>query len=112
LIDNWMGYLRGEVFDGGCFFDAVRAEFDSRPAGPVRDAIERDLAAWQGLLLRQARAAKKAGQLRADADVEQLLFEIDALATTASMRHQLVGDAKLYDRAATAIAARLRDAAA
>jgi hypothetical protein len=64
-----------------------------------------------GLLTRQVEAAKEAGQLRADTDTEQLLFEIDALATNAGLRHQLVGDPKLHDRAVTAIAARLRAAA-
>jgi AcrR family transcriptional regulator len=110
LIERWIAYLRDEVFDGGCFFDAVRAEFDSRPAGPVRDVIEADLADWHALLTRQVEAAKERGELRADTDTEQLLFEIDALATNASLRHQLVGDPKLYDRAVTAIAARLRAA--
>jgi AcrR family transcriptional regulator len=112
LIDRWLAYLREEVFDGGCFFDAVRAEFDSRPASPVRDIIEADLADWHALLSRQVESAKELGQLRADVDTEQLLFEIDALATNASLRHQLTGDARLYERAAVAIAARLRDASA
>jgi hypothetical protein len=78
----------------------------------VRDIIEADLADWHALLARQVQTAKELEQLRADVDTEQLLFEIDALATNASLRHQLVGDPKLYDRAATAIAARLRDASA
>jgi hypothetical protein len=108
----WMSYLRNEVFAGGCFFDAVRAEFDSRPASPVRDIIERDLAAWHELVLGQIRTAKKLGHLRADVDPEQLLFEIDALGTSASMRHQLTKDAKLYERAEAAITARLDAAAA
>ena len=111
LIGTWMSYLRGAVFDGGCFFDAVRAEFDSRPAGAVRDRIERDLADWHALLLGQIRTAKKLGHLRDDVDPQQLLFEIDALGTTASMRHQLTKDDKIYERAEAAIAARLSAAA-
>jgi AcrR family transcriptional regulator len=111
LIAAWMSYLRDEVFDGGCFFDAVRAEFDSRPPGPVRDIIERDFADWRALVVRQIRTAQKLGHLRSDVDPEQLLFEIDALGTGASLRHQLVGDDRLYDRAEAAIEARLRAAA-
>jgi AcrR family transcriptional regulator len=112
LIAAKIAYLRREVFDGGCFFEAVRGEFDSRSPGPVRDAIEADLETWDALMLRAVQSAKEAGHLRTDVDAEQLLFEIDALTTTASLRHQLVGDPSLYDRAEAAIAARLRDAAA
>src|SRR3954468_22964429 len=36
LLGDWIAYFRGEVFPGGCFFDAVKAEFDSRPESPVR----------------------------------------------------------------------------
>jgi hypothetical protein len=61
-------------------------------------------------MVRAINAAKKAGHLRADVDAEQLLFEIDALSGTASQRHQLNGDASLYDRAEAAITARLRAA--
>jgi AcrR family transcriptional regulator len=31
LMDHWLDYLRREVFKGGCFFDAARSEYDSRP---------------------------------------------------------------------------------
>jgi AcrR family transcriptional regulator len=112
LIERHLAYLRAEVFAGGCFFETVRSEFDSREPGPVRDAIERDLAEWHTLMLRAVRSAQKAGHLREDVDAEQLLFEVDALATAASLRHQLNGDAGLYDRAAAAIDARLRAASA
>ncbi|HEX8188504.1 MAG TPA: helix-turn-helix domain-containing protein, partial [Pyrinomonadaceae bacterium] len=38
LCDVWLGYVRREVFRGGCFFAAAAAEFDGRP-GAVRDRV-------------------------------------------------------------------------
>ena len=46
LMENWLEYMRREVFKGGCFFDAVRGEYNSRPPGPVRDAVWKDFADW------------------------------------------------------------------
>jgi AcrR family transcriptional regulator len=112
LVAAELAYQRGEVFTGGCFFETVRSEFDSRGPGPVRDAIERDLREWHDIMLRAITSAIEAGHLRADTDAEQLLYEIDALSTTASLRHQLSGDAALFARAERAIAARLDAAAA
>ena len=37
LLERKLVYLRGEVFRGGCFFEAARVEYDSRPPGSVRD---------------------------------------------------------------------------
>ena len=79
LITAKLSYMRAEIFAGGCFFETVRSEFDSREPGPVRDAIEADLQDWEQLMVRAINAAKKAGHLRDDVDAEQLLFEIDAL---------------------------------
>jgi AcrR family transcriptional regulator len=107
LLEAKLRYERGEIFDGGCFFETVRAEFDSRHPGPVRDAIERDLEEWDDLMRRVIQSAVKAGHLRADTDVEQLQYEIEALSMTATLRHQMTGDTTLFSRAETAIAARL-----
>jgi AcrR family transcriptional regulator len=112
LIAAKLRYERGEIFDGGCFFETVRGEFDSRRPGPVRDAIEADLDEWNALMLRAIRSAISAGHLRADTDAEQLLYEVEALSTTATLRHQMSGDTTLFARAEAAIAARLAAAKA
>ena len=112
LIAAKLAYERGEVFDGGCFFETVRGEFDSRRPGPVRDAIESDLDEWNALMRRAIDSAIKAGDLRPDTDAEQLQYEIEALSTTATLRHQMSGDATLFARAETAINARLDAATA
>jgi AcrR family transcriptional regulator len=112
LIAAKLAYERGEVFAGGCFFETVRGEFDSRDSGPVRDAIEADLDEWNALMRRAIGSAVKAGHLRADTDADQLLYEIEALSSTAALRHQMLGDATLFARAEQAIDARLKAAEA
>jgi AcrR family transcriptional regulator len=64
LFKNWMARTSVEI-DSGCIYISGAVEFDDRP-GPVRDA----------LALAQA---QELGDLRADTDIEQLLFEIHGL---------------------------------
>src|SRR5688500_14470315 len=45
LCDIWLSYVQSGVFQGGCFFAAAAAEFDSRP-GPVRDRIAEIMKEW------------------------------------------------------------------
>lgn len=111
LMDNWLEYMRREVFRGGCFFDAVRAEYNSRPPGPVRDAVWADFAAWSEILTNRVKAAQAAGHLDPDADPDQVAYELDALGGAANVRFQLDRDPVWFDRARTAIQARLRELA-
>jgi AcrR family transcriptional regulator len=112
IVHAWLAYLHAEVFAGGCFFSAVRAEFDSRPAGAVREAVAQDMADWLELLARQVRAAQEAGDLEPALDAEQLAFEIDAIGSATNLRFQLTGDERVFDRGAVAIESRLSAAAA
>jgi AcrR family transcriptional regulator len=111
LLDAHLAYLRREVFRGGCFFGAARMEFDSRPPGPVRDAITRQTDDWLALLAARVRAAQEAGHLDPEIEPEQLAFELDALQAAANVSYQLRGDPTVFDRAQRAVQARL-DAAA
>ena len=107
LMENWLQYMQREVFRGGCFFDAVRGEYNSRPAGPVRDAVWADFASWSEILVNRVKAAQAAGHLDADADPEQVAYELDALGGAANVRFQLDRDEVWFDRARTSIHARL-----
>src|SRR5690606_24839849 len=53
LMRAKLAYFRGDVFPGGCFFESVRQEFDSRPESPVRDAIVEEEAKWEAFLQRE-----------------------------------------------------------
>jgi len=107
LLEHWLAYMRREVFHGGCFFDAVRNEYDSRQPGPVRDAIRTDFATWSESLANRVRSAQAHGHLDPDADPEQLAFELDALGGAANVRFQLDRDVAAFERARRAIHARL-----
>jgi AcrR family transcriptional regulator len=107
LQERWLDYMRREVFAGGCFFDTVRNEYDSRPRGPVRDTIAQQFTDWSDLVERLIRAAQDAGQLDGDIEPAQLAFELEALGSAANVRHQLYGDAAAFQRARRAIRARL-----
>jgi AcrR family transcriptional regulator len=109
LVDHWLEYMRREVFRGGCFFDAVRGEYNSRPPGPVRDAVWADFASWSEILVNRVKAAQAAGHLDPGADPEQVAYEIDALGGAANVRFQLDRDERWFDRARVAIRARLED---
>jgi AcrR family transcriptional regulator len=106
LLDRWLDYLERGAFAGGCFFAAARAEMDGRP-GPVRDALASQMASWAGLLAQYARDAVARGELRPDADPEQLAFELDALGTAANAGWQLHENAAVFERGRRALRRRL-----
>ena len=111
LMGAWLDYYKAEVFRGGCFFHAVKAEFDSRSGGPVREVVMDDARRFIAFLTREIRKAQEAGELDAATDAEQLAFELDALGAAANGHYQLMQDTAVFDRAERAIRARL-DAAA
>jgi AcrR family transcriptional regulator len=100
LLAAWLAYMRAGVFRGGCFFNSVRAEFDSRPDGPVREAIVEGQRAWRRHIARLLTAAG------AD-NPSQLAFELDALGTAANYEFQLLRDPAVFDRAERAMQSRL-----
>jgi AcrR family transcriptional regulator len=107
LLGDWLDYFRDEVFRGGCFFHTVKAEFDSRAEGSVRERVIDYTNQFYGLLVREVRKAQEVGDLDPSVDAEQLAFELDALGSAANQHFQLLRDASVVDRARVAIHARL-----
>jgi AcrR family transcriptional regulator len=103
LVEGYLAYLEHDVLPGGCFITAAAAEFDGRP-GPVRDAIAEAGRAWARELETQAELARAQGELPAETDAPQLVFELSALATRANLVYQLYGDRTAFTRARTGIA--------
>ena len=107
LLGDLIAYFRGEVFPGGCFFETVKAEFDSRPESPVRAVVIEDVREFLALLIKEVAKAQEAGDVDPGVDPEQLAFELDALAVAANQRFQLLRDPAAFEHARAAIAARL-----
>ena len=77
LFTNWTKRTSAEI-DSGCLYISGAAEFDDRP-GPVRDALVEMVRAWHQALGRAIELAVEEGHLPADADPQQMLFEIHGL---------------------------------
>jgi len=106
LCDSWLDYAGRQVFRGGCFFAATTAEFDSHP-GPIRNRLATLMRDWLSTLAVAVRKAQAQGHLAAEADPDQLAFEIHSLFLGANWAFQLHRDASAFDRARAAIRQRL-----
>ncbi|GAA3061453.1 TetR/AcrR family transcriptional regulator [Actinokineospora globicatena] len=106
LFDRWMDFSRARVFVGGCFFSAVTAEFDARD-GKVHDVVVRWSRVWNELLARLVAECVEEGHMAEVADVDQLVFELNALGRAANHDSLLTREDSHYDRALTAVRSRL-----
>jgi AcrR family transcriptional regulator len=109
LCENWLSYGEEKVFPGGCFFSAASLEFDDRP-GRVRDQIVELMRKWLGNLEHAARDAQLAGEIKKEADVRQLAFEIQALAMGANWSSRLFRDPSAFRMIRGAILQRIDQA--
>ncbi|MET9951237.1 TetR/AcrR family transcriptional regulator [Streptomyces sp. NPDC006339] len=107
LCRNWLAYSSQRIFEGGCFFYAVSAEFDAR-TGPVHDAVAQARRDWVAYVERTIEEARLAGGFVEDVDAPQLAFEIIALMESANAQSVLLGDPSPYARAERGIARLLR----
>ncbi len=77
LFERWVRRVSVEL-DSGCIYISGAVEFDDRP-GPVRDALATMVQTWHNALERAIRLAIDEGQLRAETDPMQMLFELHGL---------------------------------
>ena len=77
LFDNWMKRTSIEI-DSGCIYISGAVEFDDR-SGPVRDALASSVLTWHAAMRRGIEHCKSLGELRAETNSEQMLFEIHGL---------------------------------
>lgn len=77
MFDNWMKRTSIEL-DSGCIYISGAVEFDDR-TGPVRDALANSVLTWHAAMKRAIEQCKECGQVRADVDPDQMLFEIHGL---------------------------------
>jgi AcrR family transcriptional regulator len=77
LFQRWIRRVTIEL-DSGCLYISGAVEFDDRP-GPVRDALVDMVRTWQAAIERAIRLSIEEGQLQADTDPLQLMFELHGL---------------------------------
>lgn len=106
LCESWLDYAYGGVFEHGCFFTAVAAEYQSRP-GAIRERMLRGVVEFNVILRQVITRAIELGHLREDVDVPQLAFEVHSFMGSANSGHQLFGTTEPLERAWTGIRARL-----
>jgi len=106
LCEEFLSHIERKVFPGGCFFASASAEFDTHP-GPVRERITEFQRGWADMLVGLVREAQATGQLRAEEDPEQLVFELNGYLLMGNMAFLLYNNAGAIERARGAVATRL-----
>jgi AcrR family transcriptional regulator len=77
IFELWLQRVSEEI-DSGCIYISGAVEFDDRP-GAVRDALVEMVQTWHDALRKAIGFAVASGELRADADTDQILFELHGL---------------------------------
>jgi AcrR family transcriptional regulator len=91
LVNSFLSYLERKVFPGGCFFAAVAAELDTRP-GLARDRVVEVLGNWLALLKQCILEAQNLGEIDPNAEVDQAVFEIEAMLLAANLLFVMMND--------------------
>jgi AcrR family transcriptional regulator len=107
LSERYISYNQNKVFPGGCFFGNVGSEVDARP-GPLRDRIAQIYSGLVAHFVEAVRGAQAAGELDANADADQVGFELVAVIREASRLFLLDDNAGHFARARWAAVRRLR----
>jgi AcrR family transcriptional regulator len=106
LVDGWFGFVEMRILPGGCFINAVSSEYRARP-GRVRDRINEHRKEIRSRFTDLIHASQKADELRADLDVEQMVFELVAYQAAANVA-SLMGDSDEFSRARASSIDRVR----
>lgn len=104
LCEAYLSYVERRVFPGGCFFAGMLAEFDAQSGSP-HDEAAADQREWIGLIEGIAQEAKARGEMSADADLPQLIFDLTAAVEHANYYSVLFDDPAVVGRARAAISA-------
>lgn len=103
LCAAWVDYHEHPPLPGGCLFTAAASEFDDRE-GPVRDTLAALAGVWLRDLRQHVRLAIGAGDLPANSDPDQILFELTGHILALHSALRLNRDPTAPDRARRAIA--------
>lgn len=102
ICDAWIDHVARSPYQGGCFWTAASTEFDTR-GGPVHEAVQRRGRRWNKVLREEIATAIDNGQLAADLDPDQAVFELEAVPMGLNQSIQLFGDRRAPARARQAM---------
>jgi AcrR family transcriptional regulator len=91
VADAYLSHLERKVFPGGCFFAAVAAELDTRP-GAARDRVFEVISNWLSLLRQCILEAQELGEIDAQTNVDQAVFELEAMLLAANFLFVMTND--------------------
>jgi AcrR family transcriptional regulator len=109
FIEGWFGWAPRAGLPGGCPIAAAMFELDD-VEGPVREKVltmEREMRGMMGMLVSEAIAT---GELRADTDVEQIVWELCGIYLGHHVASRFVRDPKADARGRVAVQALLERA--
>ncbi|CAJ0800532.1 hypothetical protein LMG7141_03836 [Ralstonia condita] len=105
LTDGWFDYVASGQSPGGCFVCAASYEYRARP-GVLQDRVRAHREGVRRRFREVIAASLAAGELRADLDVDQLVFEIESFRSNANVAF-LMGDMAVFERARRSTRARI-----
>lgn len=111
VLERWFGWTARAGLSGGCPVAAGLFELDDQP-GPVRARLAELEQEWRGLLRGLAARAVELGHLRADLDVDQLVWELFGLYLSHHASVRFLRDPQADGRAQRAVAALLERSSA
>jgi AcrR family transcriptional regulator len=98
LGENFLRYVEGGLYPGGCFFASVAAEMAMRP-GPVRDGAVEVLEEFSRHLEAAVHDAQAEGAIDPAEDAEQLAFELSSYLSLANAQFAVSHESASIDRA-------------
>ena len=101
LFDGWLRWMDDPTSPGGCLFAAATVELDDRPGRP-RDLLAETQRELFGAVSKAFRLAVDAGDLRTDAEPEQLAFELQGIIHAYNQHKRLLRESAAEDRARAA----------
>jgi len=97
LAEGFLGHLERRVFPGGCFIATVSVQLAKRP-GRARDRMMEAQGWWLALFADALRHAVAAGELPADIDIDQLVFEVTAMLLRGNFAWIVTGDGQVLEQ--------------
>ncbi len=102
MLGRWIEKSTREA-ERGCLWISGAAEYDDRP-GAVRDELVAMIHAWKSALSRAIQLAIETGELRADTDVSEMIFDIYGVILVLHHDSRLLASPSAGERARLAIA--------